>query len=86
VCPVSWYVRRHRDGGRHRRGAAHRSEPRPSGIVDSRSHIQHLMTYEVAAEYRHAGTYLALCGAQVLAASLAAPERRLCLMCQEGAR
>jgi hypothetical protein len=28
------------------------------------------MTHEVAAEHRHSGRYLALCGAQVLAASL----------------
>jgi hypothetical protein len=29
ACPVSWYVRRHHDEGRHRRGAAHC--PMPSG-------------------------------------------------------
>ncbi|MEA2959304.1 MAG: hypothetical protein QOJ58_5079, partial [Alphaproteobacteria bacterium] len=43
--------------GRHRRGAAHRPAaparaPRPIEIVDSRTHIQHLMTHEVAAEHR----------------------------------
>jgi hypothetical protein len=73
--------------GKHRRGAAHRPAvpvraPRHIGIVDSRTHVQHLMTHEVAAAHRHAGRYLALCGAQVLAASLTTPERRRCQMCR----
>jgi hypothetical protein len=50
--------------------------------VDSRTHIQHLMTHEIAAAHRHAGQYLALCGSMVLAASLTTPERRRCLMCR----
>lgn len=76
--------------GRHRRGAPHRPAPtrapRQIGIVDSRIHLQHLMTHEIAAEYRHAGRYLALYGAQVLAASLTAPDGRRCVMCRQGAR
>jgi hypothetical protein len=72
--------------GKHRRGAAHTPAPtrapRHIGIVDSRTHIQHLMTHEVAAAHRHAGQYLALCGATVLAASLTTPERRRCQMCR----
>jgi hypothetical protein len=73
--------------GKHRRGAAHRPAvptraPRHIGIVDARSHVQHLMTHEVAAAHRHAGSYLALCGAQVLAASLTTPERRRCVLCR----
>jgi hypothetical protein len=72
--------------GKHRRGAAHRPAPargpRHIGIVDARTHIQHLITHEVAAEYRHAGRYLALCGSMVLAASLTTPERRRCQMCR----
>jgi len=48
--------------------------------------MEHLITDESAVAHRHAGRYLAVCGAQVLAASLAAPERRLCLMCQRGTR
>ncbi len=72
--------------GKHRRDAAHRPAParapRHIGIVDSRSHVLHLMTHEVAAEYRHAGQCLAVCGAQVLAASLTTPERRRCQMCR----
>jgi hypothetical protein len=72
---------------RHRRGGAHIPAvpvraPRPIEIVDSRTHIQHLMTHEVAAAYRHAGQYLALCGATVLAASLTTPERRRCVRCR----
>jgi hypothetical protein len=73
--------------GKHRRGAVHRPAPtrapRHIGIVDSRTHIQHLMTHEIAAAHRHAGRYLALCGAQVLAASLTEPERRRCWMCSQ---
>ena len=73
--------------GKHRRGVAHRPAapawaPRPIEVVDSRTHIQHLMTHEVAAAHRHAGQYLALCGATVLAASLTTPERRRCLVCR----
>jgi hypothetical protein len=41
-------------------------------IVDVRTSMEHLVTDESAVAHRHAGTYLALCGAQVLAASLTA--------------
>ncbi|MGH3975231.1 MAG: hypothetical protein ACRDS9_18160 [Pseudonocardiaceae bacterium] len=40
------------------------------------------MTGESAAAHRHAGRYLAVCGAAVLAASLATPERGRCGDCQ----
>jgi hypothetical protein len=59
---------------------------RPIRIVEARTSMEHLITDESAVAHRHAGRYLAVCGAQVLAASLAAPERRLCLMCQRGTR
>jgi hypothetical protein len=55
--------------------------PRPVGIIDAKTHIEHLMTDESAVAYRHSGRYLALCGVEVLAASLAAPDRGRCPMC-----
>jgi hypothetical protein len=36
--------------------------------------VEHLVTDESAWSHRHTGNYLALCGAQVLAASVTAPE------------
>jgi hypothetical protein len=43
--------------------------------------MEHLITDESVAAHRHAGRYLAVCGAQVLAASLTAPEDRYCRPC-----
>ncbi len=56
---------------------------RPAGIADARSQIEHLVTDEEFAAHRHAGRYLAVCGAQVLAASLSAPDRGRCRDCVE---
>lgn len=72
--------------GRHsKRGARARiyeqRGPRPVGITDARTRVRHLMTDESAMEHRHAGRYLALCGARVLAASLTTPESEHCLAC-----
>lgn len=73
--------------GKHRQGDAQipapTRAPRHIGIVDSRTHIQHPMTHEIAAAHRHSDRYLALCGAQVLAASLTTPERRRCRLCSQ---
>lgn len=75
--------------GKHRRGAvraipAQRS-PRPLRITDARTQVQHAVTDESVAQHRHAGRYRAVCGAQVLAASLTAPARGQCQSCA-GAR
>lgn len=43
----------------------------------------HLISEDAAARGRRAGRYLALCGAVVLAASLATPEQRHCPRCTE---
>jgi hypothetical protein len=88
---VSWSVRRHRAAGRHRRGAMHPPVPslhqhRPMRIVDARTSMEHLVTDESVAAHRHAGRYLAVCGAQVLAASLTAPQRSRCPACMRGVR
>ena len=88
---MNWSVPRHRDQGRHRRGATHRPMPtahhhRPIRIVDARTSMEHLVTDESVAAYRHAGRYLAVCGAQVLAASLTAPQRSRCPVCTRGVR
>jgi hypothetical protein len=55
-------------------------------IVDARTSMEHLITDESVAAHRHAGRYLAVCGAQVLAASLTAPQRSRCPACTRGVR
>jgi hypothetical protein len=78
----AWIAPRRVSGGRVAKLGDRRLE---RGITDRRTHIQHLMCHEVAAEHRH--RYLALCGAQVLAASLTTPPQRgRCPMCARGAR
>jgi hypothetical protein len=88
---VNWSVPRHRHQGRHRRGATNRPMPsahqhRPVRIVDARRSMEHLVTDESVVAHRHAGRYLAVCGAQVLAASLTAPQRSRCPECKRGVR
>jgi hypothetical protein len=72
--------------GRHRRQAAHASirvqhGPHPLGIIDAQTHVEHLMADESVRAHGDSGRYLALCGVQVLAASLATPDRGRCPMC-----
>ena len=76
--------------GRHsKRGAQARipaqrgPHPDAVGITDARTRIEHLMTDASAMAHRQAGRYLALCGAEVLAASLAERERGQCQPCRE---
>jgi hypothetical protein len=76
--------------GRHSKRGAHARIPtqRESlsvGITDARTRIEHLMTDVSAMAHRHSGRYLALCGAEVLAASLAERERGQCQPCREQA-
>jgi hypothetical protein len=79
-----------RMAGRHRRqsNAAHagipdqRRGPRTVGITDAHTHVEHLVTDESAMAHRHSGRYPALCGVQVVAASLTAPRRQQCQCCQ----
>jgi hypothetical protein len=54
------------------------------GMVDGATRVEHLMV-DPSVEHRHAGRYLALCGAEVLAASLAEPGRARCRPCREAA-
>ena len=73
--------------GRHRRQAARTSVPtqrgsRRSGIIDCRTGVEHLMTDEAMALRRPFGRYVALCGAQVLAASRTTTRARVrCPLC-----
>jgi hypothetical protein len=52
--------------------------PRPLGITDALTHVEHLVSDESVAAHRHMGLYLALCGMTVLAASLTDPGRGWC--------
>jgi hypothetical protein len=73
--------------GRHRRHAhvAHVQIPqqqrrvRPVGIVDARTRVEHLVPEDVLAGSRL--SYLAKCGAEVLAASMTDPGRGWCREC-----
>lgn len=74
--------------GRHRRQrrAAHSQvaalrRPRLVRITDARTHTEHLVSETTLAARRHAGQFLAQCGAEVLAASLTAPGRGYCREC-----
>ncbi|HET9254082.1 MAG TPA: hypothetical protein VFO16_02625 [Pseudonocardiaceae bacterium] len=60
-----------------------RRGPRPIGITDATTRVEHLMTDAMAAEHRHTGRYPALCGADVLAASLTDPGIGQCRHCRE---
>jgi hypothetical protein len=60
---------------------AHQTRVRHAGIVDAVTGTEHLITDESAAEHRHAGRYLALCGTEVVAASLTAPAGGRCGSC-----
>jgi hypothetical protein len=56
---------------------------RPIAMTDATTGTAHLVTDEsVAAGRRADGRYVAVCGAQVLAASLTMPERGQCQSCQ----
>jgi hypothetical protein len=74
--------------GRHRRAVAHakmpaaQRGPRPLGIIDAQTRVEHLMSDESAQAHRHSGCYLTLCGMQILAASLVTPpDRGRCPRC-----
>jgi hypothetical protein len=59
------------------------TSPRPLAMTDATTGTAHLVTDEsVAAGRRAGGRYVAVCGAQVLAASLTMPERDQCQSCQ----
>ena len=51
------------------------------GVIDARTHVEHLVSEQSAAAHRHAGSYVAHCGATVLAASLTESGRGRCPEC-----
>jgi hypothetical protein len=51
------------------------------GMVDSRTRMEHLVSFEELLAGRRHGSYEALCGAELLAAGLTDPGRRRCLEC-----
>ena len=73
--------------GRHsKRAGAHVGIPgqrgmRLLGVIDARTHVEHLVPEQSVAMRRHAGSYVAHCGAMVLAASLTEPGRGRCPEC-----
>jgi hypothetical protein len=52
---------------------------RPVGIVDSHTRVEHVVAGDVVAPHRL--SYLAKCGAEILAASLTDPGRARCAQC-----
>jgi hypothetical protein len=78
---VSWLQRRgdYRDAGRHRRASR---RPRTVEMVDARTLQAHFLTDEALdAGRRGAGRYVALCGRDVLPASLTVAQARYCTGC-----
>ncbi len=86
---------RRRSGGTLRKILFARRQPRPPVIrartcaiviTDDLTGTAHLVTDEAFAAGRRTagGRYLAVCGAQVFAASLAAPARSHCPACERG--
>lgn len=70
--------------GRHRRRGTHaqipqQRRPRPVGIVDARTRVEHLVPADVLTPPRL--SYLAKCGIEVLAASMTDPGQRRCQEC-----
>ena len=55
-------------------------------VVDARTEIVHLVRVEAAALHRRSGRYPALCGVEVLSASMLAKPGRQCEDCQTRAR
>ncbi len=51
-------------------------------MVDGRTRVSHLMATETAALHRHSGRYPALCGENVIAASLTTEPVQDCKKCQ----
>ncbi len=76
--------------GRHRHRPARvripeQRGPRPLGITDANTEVEHLVTEDTVVAHRHSGRYLALCGVQVFAASLTTRERTQCRRCHRWA-
>lgn len=71
-------------GARHRRHASASTRPRPRTveIVDVVSRMAHQLTFDAVDAARGAsGRYIALCGSEVLPASLTAPPQGRCRSC-----
>ena len=80
--PVGRHSKESKGKGKHvqipqQRGA------RTATMVDAHTHVEHQVTDASAAQHRHSGRYLALCGARVLAASLTDPGRGRCAECAQ---
>lgn len=77
--------------GRHKRRAGSvplvAARPRAIALTDALSHTAHWVTDDAAAAGRRSGgRYVAVCGLEVLPASLTTPERSYCSSCTRGAR
>lgn len=75
-----------RDGpsGRHRAGRRGRpvtSSALAQTMVDARTLTEHLIDFDTFTAVRHQGRYVALCGTEVLAASMTTEERGHCREC-----
>ncbi|MGH3938800.1 MAG: hypothetical protein ACRDTG_09200 [Pseudonocardiaceae bacterium] len=50
-------------------------------MVDARTLTEHLIDLDILVASRSRGSYVALCGGEVLAASMTTEERRFCRAC-----
>jgi hypothetical protein len=74
--------------GKHRLHARAANAPvpgqrgtRPVGVTDARTRVEHLVRDESLVAQRHTGRFVAVCGVEVLAASLTDPGRDRCRDC-----
>jgi hypothetical protein len=57
--------------------------PLALSMVDTRTGTQHRVAVDIAAAHRNSGCYPALCGAEVLSASLTTPPTGKCQECAD---
>lgn len=80
---------KHATQGRRRGGRAIRTVNKIRHLfplLDAHTADTHLVTNDAVVAGRRAGSYLAVCGTVVLAASLTAPEDKYCRSCTEWAK
>lgn len=65
---------------------AGKQQPHAVELIDAETGTTHLVSDEEVDSGRHAGRYVAVCGAVVLAASLTAPAKKYCRSCAQWAR
>jgi hypothetical protein len=72
---------RHSKRRRMRAPILERGRSRPLSIIDAQTRLEHFVTEQSLVTHRHAVRFPAICGTEVLAASLTDPGRGRCPEC-----